>query len=97
MHLARLCGIEAPVSGLVRSADGTWSYFVRRFDRVGHGRKVRLEDFAQLVGLSRDMKHGFNLELLVRVEKIIGRILEDLAQAGPAWRACIAEFVLPFG
>ena len=27
MHLAKLCGIEAPVSGIVRSADGTWSYF----------------------------------------------------------------------
>ena len=40
MHLAGLCGIEVPVSGMVRCADGSWSYFVRRFDRTGHNRKV---------------------------------------------------------
>ena len=48
MHLAGLCRIEVPLSGMVRSADGTWSYFVRRFDRSGHNRKVAVEDFAQL-------------------------------------------------
>ena len=67
MHLAKLCGIEVPVSGLVRSADGTWSYFVRRFDRTGHNRKVPVEDFAQLAGLSRETKYDFSMERLVRV------------------------------
>jgi len=65
MHLAGLCGIKVPVSGLVRCTDGSWSYFVRRFDRVGHGRKVPLEDFAQLAGLSRDTKYDFSMERLV--------------------------------
>lgn len=65
MHLARLCGIEVPVSGMVRSADGTWSYFVKRFDRVGHNGKVAVEDFAQLSGRTRDTKYDFSMERLV--------------------------------
>ena len=67
MHLARLCGIEVPSSGLIRSVDGTWSYFVRRFDRVGRNDKVPLEDFAQLAGRSRDTKYEFSMERLIRV------------------------------
>ena len=65
MHLAKLCGIEVPVSGIVRSVDGTWSYFVRRFDRTGHSRRVAVEDFAQLGGLSRETKYDFSMERLV--------------------------------
>ena len=65
MHLARLAGIEVPVCGLVRCVDGSWSYFVRRFDRVGHRGKVAVEDFAQLAGLSRDTKYDFSMERLV--------------------------------
>ena len=67
MHLAKLCGIEVPVSGIMRSADGTWSYFVRRFDRTGHNRKVAVEDFAQLAGLSRETKYDFSMERLVEL------------------------------
>ena len=67
MHLAKLCGIEVPVSGIVRSADGTWSYFVRRFDRTGHNRKVAVEDFAQLAGLGRETKYDFSMERLARM------------------------------
>ena len=65
MHLARLAGIEVPVCGLVRCADGSWSYFVRRFDRIGRKGKVAMEDFAQLAGLSRDTKYDFSMERLV--------------------------------
>lgn len=65
MHLARLAGIEVPVCGLVRCVDGSWSYFVRRFDRVGHRGRVAVEDFAQLAGLSRDTKYDFSMERLV--------------------------------
>jgi len=67
MHLAGLCGVEVPVNGLVRCADGSWSYFIRRFDREGHKRKVPLEDFAQLAGRSRDTKYDFSMERLVKV------------------------------
>ena len=67
MHLAGLCGIEVPLNGLVRCADGTWSYFVRRFDRTGHNGKVPLEDFAQLSGGNRDTKYKFSMERLIGV------------------------------
>ncbi|MBT3295166.1 MAG: HipA domain-containing protein [Verrucomicrobia bacterium] len=56
-----------PLSGLVRCEDGTWSYFVRRFDRVGHNSKLALEDFAQLCGLSRDTKYNSSMEQLAKV------------------------------
>lgn len=65
MHLARLAGIEVPVCGLVRSVDGSWSYFVRRFDRVGHTGKLAVEDFAQIAGLSRETKYDSSMERLV--------------------------------
>ena len=65
MQLAKLAGIEVPVSGLVRCVDGSWSYFVRRFDRVGHDGKVAVEDFAQLAGLGRDTKYDFSMERVV--------------------------------
>ena len=67
MHLAKLCGIEVPVSGIVRSVDGTWSYFVRRFDRTGQNRGVAVEDFAQLAGLGRETKYDFTMERLVEL------------------------------
>lgn len=67
MSLAALCAVETPVSGLVRCSDGTWSYFVRRFDRAGHKERVPLEDFAQLAGLSRYTKYDFSMERLVKL------------------------------
>lgn len=67
MQLARLGGIDVPLSGLVRCVDGTWSYFVRRFDRVGHNSKLPLEDFAQLGGFSRDTKYNSSMEQLVKM------------------------------
>jgi serine/threonine-protein kinase HipA len=67
MLLARLCGIEVPVCGLVPGADGTLSYFIRRFDRVGQKGKVPVEDFAQLAGLSRDTKYRFSHEKLIGI------------------------------
>jgi serine/threonine-protein kinase HipA len=67
MQLARLCGIEVPLSGLVRCVDGRWSYFIRRFDRVGHNSKLPLEDFAQLGGFSRDTKYNASMEQLVKM------------------------------
>ncbi len=67
LHLARLSGIEVPVSGLLRCSDGSWSYFVRRFDRTGHKDRVPLEDFAQLAGLTRDTKYNSSMERLVGI------------------------------
>jgi serine/threonine-protein kinase HipA len=32
------------------------TYFIKRFDRSGHHKRVALEDFTQLSGLVRDTK-----------------------------------------
>ncbi len=67
MQLARRCGIEVPVCGLVTCADGSLAYFIRRFDRVGQKGKVPVEDFAQLAGLSRETKYNYSHEKLIGI------------------------------
>ena len=54
MRLAAQAGIEVPLHGMVRSKDGTLTYFIKRFDRVGRNDRVPVEDFAQLTGSSRE-------------------------------------------
>ncbi len=39
MRLAAIIGIPVPLHGLVYSADGTMTYFIRRFDRAGRANK----------------------------------------------------------
>jgi serine/threonine-protein kinase HipA len=67
MRMGALAGIEVPVHGLIRCQDGSWSYFIRRFDRTGRGRKLATEDFAQLSGLDRETKYNSSLERVVDV------------------------------
>lgn len=67
MKLAAAAGIEVPTHGLVRSADGSWSYFIRRFDRLAKGRKVAVEDFAQLSGRTRETKYDSSMEQVAGV------------------------------
>lgn len=67
MHLASAAGIEVPTHGLVRSRDGSWTYFIRRFDRLPRGRKLAVEDFAQLESRSRDTKYDSSMEKVARV------------------------------
>ena len=64
MRLAAVCGIEVPLSGLLRSKDGSLTYFIKRFDRLGKGNKLAVEDFAQLTGNSRETKYHFSMEKL---------------------------------
>ncbi len=42
------------------------TYFIRRFDRVGK-KKIAVEDFAQLLGLSRDTKYDASMEKVAQV------------------------------
>ena len=67
MNLAQSAGFDIPPHGLVRSQDGSFSYFVKRFDRRGRGRKVYMEDFAQLSGEKRDTKYGSSMEKVVKI------------------------------
>ncbi len=62
MTLAAAAGIETPLHGLIPAVDGSWVYFIRRFDRPGRVRKLHVEDFAQLSGASRETKYDSSLE-----------------------------------
>ena len=46
MSLAAAVGIGVPAHGLLSALDGSWIYFVKRYDRVGRSGKVHVEDFA---------------------------------------------------
>lgn len=70
MRLAATIGIEVPLHGLIACADGSRSYFIRRFDRLPRGKKVPVEDFAQLSGNTRETKYQFSME---RVAGIIDK------------------------
>jgi len=61
MRLAAVTGIQVPVHGLVYAKDGTRTYFIKRFDRK-KGRKLYLEDFGQLLDLSREVKYNTSME-----------------------------------
>lgn len=67
MKLARLSGLEVPDHGLVPGNDGVLTYWIRRFDRRGRSEKVSMEDFAQLLGRTRDTKYDSSLEEVATV------------------------------
>ncbi len=59
--------IEVPLHGLLYCIDGRFTYFIKRFDRVAHGHKIPVEDFAQLAGLKRDTKYQYSMEKLIPI------------------------------
>ena len=67
MRMAKVFGLEVPFHGMLYAKDGSLSYFIKRFDRYGKGKKRATEDFAQLTGNSRDTKYSFTMEKLVPV------------------------------
>jgi len=67
MTLAETAGIEVPPHGLLPATDGSWLYFVRRFDRVGRSGRLHQEDFAQLTGAGRETKYNSSLEQVAKV------------------------------
>lgn len=67
MRMAKVFGLDVPFHGMVYAKDGSLSYFVKRFDRHGKGKKYATEDFAQLTGNTRDTKYRFTMEKLVPV------------------------------
>jgi serine/threonine-protein kinase HipA len=67
MRMAESCGIEVPLHGMVYSKDGSLTYFIKRFDRHGRNKKLAVEDFAQLAGLTRDTKYNYSIEKLIRL------------------------------
>ncbi len=69
MHLGALAGMEVPPHGLVYTDDGALCYFVARFDRTPTGKRA-MEDFAQLLGRSRETKYDSSME---RVASVLDR------------------------
>lgn len=67
MKMAKVFGIEVPLTGLMYSKDGSLSYFIKRFDRYSKTKKYHVEDFAQLTGNSRDTKYDSSMEKLIPV------------------------------
>lgn len=67
MSLAKTIGLEVPVHGLVYSKDNSMTYFIKRFDRFGHNKKLALEDFAQLSGKDRHTKYESSMEKVIKV------------------------------
>ena len=65
MKMAELIGIEVPLSGMIYSSDGKFTYFIKRFDRYGKNKKLSVEDFAQLAGKSRETKYDYSMEKLI--------------------------------
>ena len=61
MHLVTMTGAKVPWHGLVKCADGSLSYVVKRFDRTAK-EKIPIEDFSQLIGASRDTKYDVSFE-----------------------------------
>lgn len=67
MKMAKVYGLDVPFHGLIYSKDRSLSYFIKRFDRYGKGKKIATEDFAQLTDHSRDTKYNYTMENLVKV------------------------------
>lgn len=67
MSLAATIGLEVPIHGLIYSKDQSMTYFIKRFDRFGHSKKLALEDFAQLSGVDRYTKYESSMEKVTTV------------------------------
>jgi serine/threonine-protein kinase HipA len=67
MRLARASGISLPLSGMIYAKDKSLSYFIKRFDRIGHDKRLATEDFAQLSGHARDTKYDSSMEQVAAV------------------------------
>lgn len=62
MRLAEEIGLDVPLHGLIYSKDQKLTYFIKRFDRYGKGKKYSVEDFAQLSGNNRNTKYNYSME-----------------------------------
>ncbi len=69
MSLAKTIGLDVPIHGLVYSKDLSLTYFIKRFDRVGHNKKLAQEDFAQLSNGDRYTKYNSSMEQVIIVIK----------------------------
>ncbi len=62
MNLAEAAGINIPPHGLFYLSDNSLCYIIKRFDRDDKGKKIHVEDMAQILGLSPESKYDSSLE-----------------------------------
>jgi len=68
MKMAAQAGITVPVHGMIYGKDHKLSYFIKRYDRIGkRGKKIAVEDFAQLAGKSRETKYNYSMEKIASI------------------------------
>lgn len=67
MRLAKTINLEVPQHGLIYCRDKSMTYFIKRFDRLSKGKKLAVEDFAQLAGQTRDTKYDWSMEKLLPI------------------------------
>ncbi len=67
MRLAQLAGVQVAECGLIKLADDSVAYIVKRFDREEDGSKLHQEDFCQLAERAPKEKYQGSAELCVRL------------------------------
>ena len=67
MRMAEAVGIAVPLHALVYCQDGSFSYVIKRFDRIGRNARIAVEDFAQLMGMNRETKYDVSMEQAIAV------------------------------
>ncbi len=93
INIASLYGLEVPVHGLIPLADGRLAYIVKRFDRLGHGKKRHQEDFQQLLQ-KKDKYNGSYEQISNFIKKHSERASSDLKKL---YESALLFFVLGNG
>ena len=94
MSLAATIGIDVPVHGLVYSKDKSMTYFIKRFDRIGHNKKRALEDFAQLSQSGRDTKYNSSMEKIAEIITSFGFCSFPRVEAVKLFKLTIFNFLV---
>jgi len=92
MTMAKMIGLQVPVHGLLFAADGSMTYFIKRFDRKGHGQRIHTEDFSQLSGHNRDTKYTSSME---KVAKILSNLCSfPKVEAEKLFKLCLFNYLI---
>lgn len=66
MQLANLVGIKTPSYNLIKLKEGVSAYIIKRMDRV-NGKKIHMEDFAQLSERGTEYKYNSSYEQCLKL------------------------------
>ena len=91
MRLAEVVGITVPLHALIFCQDGTFSYIIKRFDRVDRKGRIAVEDFAQLSGKDRDTKYDVSMEKVIPVLELCTFPAVERVRL---FRRCIFNFLI---